>query len=195
MPGAVLEFDDGTAILREDIERFYPYLERVDPRLGLKTRIQGILTQHALQVALSRRDHAETRALRREEAEALAQAAGNCRELVAICGARGIGTDRKPSPRVSFPLAIAEFAFDPANVGAVRAIETPNGYVVVGVRDIVQGPTTTSDRAAVFLVGFPTLETPEDYSAWWRETRDALSGHISYLHPDLQEALPPWLTP
>lgn len=196
VPGAVLEFEDGTSILRRDLERFDEYLARVDPRLGRKTRIQGVLTQHVLQVALARRDHGEARELRHQEAAALAASVGNCRELMETCQNRGIGTEHGPAPRIRFPLAVAEFVFDPANIGAVSGpIETPHGFVVVGVRDIVQQQTTTSDLATAFLVGFPMFSTPEDYSAWWREARESIVGTISYQHPDLEEALPPWLSP
>ncbi len=192
-PDAALAFGDDAVITHAEIAAFFPYFDSWDPRLGKKARIRAVLTKELVPIALARADFAEQRAEQRTRAENLRSVVGNYLELKDQGGAFGGEEPDRPYSRSSLPYAVARWAFADENIGAVSPpIETANGYLLVAVRDIIRGGTTISDLVHMYSVPFPTHEGG-DFHAWLKDAKATAKDAITYVHPDIADALPIWL--
>ena len=91
--------------------------------------------------------------------------------------------------------AIAAYAFAPENLGRVSdPIPTARGFVLAASTDIIPGGTTSGDRVKLCRVDFWSSENDE-YSNWLGDMRTRLRGKVTYLDPELENAIPVWLLP
>lgn len=182
-------------VMRSEIEALLPYFDTVDRRIGRSTRIRNLLANHLLPRAAARVAFGEQRAEQRRRAEALAAVVGNGGYPALRAQGRHSGREYADATRESFPLQVAAWLFDPANLGRVSpVIETPQGFTLASAFDLVRGETPHQDRVEAFQATFYT-HSPADFSTWWDLQRRQLAGAIRYLHPDYRDALPAWLTP
>lgn len=193
-PGAILEVD-GVSILRSEFDAFEEFFESWDARLGRKSRARALLTRVLLPRAFARRDFPAERAEQEKRATQLRSVVGNYLELAEIGPAHGGVQPDKPFSRSSLPYSIAAFAFDESNIGAVsQPIETPHGFTLVGVQDIVRGLSTAQDLAHLHVVGF-SHQTKDGYHEWWTRVQSTARDKVTFVDPDFIDVLPKWLEP
>jgi hypothetical protein len=193
-PGVVLEID-GIAVTRADIEEYRDYFDRIDPQMGRMYAARELLDRFLLPLALARREFPAERSALRERASGLRQVADNAIALRRKGALAGGQANEHPATRNSLPFPVSRFAFDPQNLGAVSApIEVPQGFVLVAPERIDPGDTPVGDLLTAFFVPFYTHDAAE-FDAWLADTKAALAGKVTFVHPDYEKALPRWLTP
>jgi hypothetical protein len=195
-PDADLALQVGEARVEwSELEALLPYFDSVDRRVGRSTRIRHLLDNHLLPLAAARLAFKEKRAEQRRHAEALAAVVGNGGYPALRAQGRQSGQESAKAKREDFPLPVAAWLFDPKNIGQVSPVtETPQGFTLASAYDVQRGETPLQDRVEAFQATFYT-HTPDDFSTWWNAERQRLVGATRYVHPDLADALPSWLTP
>lgn len=194
VPGAALEVA-GVSIQRTAIEDYLPYFDTVDPRHGRKAKVREVLTQVLLPIAFQRRDFAAEREVLRERAAALQSVAQSYNELVERGAAFGGREPEEPYGRSTLPFPLARYAFDESNLGRTsEPIETGQGWALIAPRELLPGRTTAGDLCRAYVVLFHH-QTNDDYDEWWRAARAAARDAVTWVDPDLRDALPIWLNP
>lgn len=198
-PGVLLVLDPGdgrpVTVRRADLMPHDAFWARHDPSLGVDYRRRQLLDQLVLPVALARAAFPEERAAARERATRLAEHCGNALELRRRGEALGGFGPDEAFTQAELPLSVTRWALEPAHIGAVSPpLPTPRGFYVAGLEDILPGTTSAGDRFVAFVVPFFTHD-PSAFDAWLAERKQALTGAVSYVHPDIAEALPAWLDP
>ncbi|MBK8974562.1 MAG: peptidyl-prolyl cis-trans isomerase [Planctomycetes bacterium] len=191
-PGVLLQFGP-YRVLREDLEPLDAWLAGFDQTMGRKYRIRELLDQHLLPVAMARVDFATERAALRARAEELCATCGNALELRRRGAIAGGYQPPAPLTRSDLPLAAASWALRVEHIGAVSPpIETPQGFLVLGLEDILPGVTSVLDRAVAMVVPFLQGDLAS-FDAWLADRKRAMAGQVTYCHPDLEGTLPAWL--
>lgn len=187
----VLEFD-GLTITRGEIEAFFPYLEALDPTLGLNYRRRVILAKHLIPLKLAQRAFAEPRAGLKARAEALVRNVGNggYPDLVAKSRHMGGYQAKDPLSRNELAFAATPFAFDREHLGQVRGpIEVPQGFVVLATAHVTDALTKVMEKAEVWQVPFFHHDGAA-FGKWVAEALRAAGRKVTYVHPEYRDVLP-----
>ncbi len=184
-------------ITRAEIEAWDEYFDELNPGMGRKYRIRELLDQHLLKLHFAQREFAEERAAMLARANELNAVTDNYNQLKRhgeILGKKvGIGgyEPEQPFARNMLPMPVTRWAFQDIRVlMASDPIETHYGYTIIAGRDLVHGISLPHDLLHAYVVNFNTI-TPIAFDALWKERRAAMQ--VTYVHPDLQGALPTWL--
>jgi hypothetical protein len=192
-PTDVLLIVDGITITFGDLLAGTAFFDTLQSEVSRRNKMQRVLEDFTLPLMLARREFQKERAPLLEQALALSHVAGNVVELEAR-GKDLAGERRMVTPReVEIPIAI--YLFDKEHIGGrSEPIELPQGFTVVGSRDLIEGKTTIGDRCDAVQVPFFTHNN-RDWRDWLRKQQEAMSKKVTYFHPDFRDAIPPWLLP
>jgi hypothetical protein len=194
-PGLVLECD-GLRIWEHEIEPLLAYVHSVDRRTGRLSAVTGILDGHLIPLKLAERAFPEQRNQQRELAAGLRAVIGNGGYPELVARGRAMGRDPcREVMRHQLPAAIAAWAFDPEHVGEVSpVIEVPQGFTLVSTFEVEQNTTRVTDRAETCQIAFYTHDAAE-FGRWYEAQKARLAHAVTYLAPDYEGALPPWMEP
>ncbi len=96
-----------------------------------------------------------------------------------------------PFPRNQLPLPVARWAFRGERLGmASKPIETRLGYTIIAGRELIPGISLPDELLHAYVVNFHTV-TNGAFDALFKAQRATM--RVTYVHPDLQSALPAWL--
>jgi hypothetical protein len=190
-PDDVLLVLDGITIAWKDVRERVEALDELAPEFSRKKKIQKVLSDYTIPVLFARRDFAEQRNAQRELATTLRNASGNVDELLKNANGRPFRRERISRGNVDLP--VADFLFEPTNLGAVSPpIELPGGFVLAGCIDLTQTRVPMEDTCECVMVGFFTHDSQAE-GQWELDLRTRLPQLVTYVHPDYRLAMPPWL--
>jgi len=188
---------DGIEVREADLEPLLTFVRNGGGRLGRNAAVQAVLDRHLLPVRFAQRAFASERAALRERAEAMRRsvmASGGADPQLRAKGAI-MGGEETPGlvARNAMELAQAAWCFDLEHLGLVSPVlEVPRGFCLVSFCDHQPGLERAEDVVNAYQVPFYTHDRNQ-FEAWWTEQKRALSGKLTYVHPDYADALPPWL--
>ncbi len=190
-PTDVLLRLDGLEITFGEVEPYVKFLDEAMPEGGRLTKVQKVLQDFAVPLALARRAFPEQRAAMRERAAMLRSVATNVAELEQQAAQQTMS--RKLVARGQVDLPVAAFLFDPLQTrGVSDVLEVPRGFVVAAAHEIREGSTTVYDLVDAVLVGFAT-HTPIEFETWKQLEQERVAAKATYIHPDYRDAMPTWL--
>jgi hypothetical protein len=184
---------DGIEFTLADVEPYVAFHDSFLPEGGRKSKIRRALDEHLIPLRLAQRAFPAERARLRAQAEALCSVATNAYELERQ--SQMLQDKRRSNlTRSTALLPVAMHIFDPARVGAVSPpLELPHGWFVVGVFDLQTSPgLVMADYVDALQVGFVTHASPQ-FLAWYRDQQQLLADKATFVHPDFEHAMPPWL--
>lgn len=184
---------DGIEITLADVEPYVAFYDSFLPEGGRKSKILRALDDHLIPLRLAQRAFPAERERLRAQAEALCSVATNAYELEQQ--SQQVKDKRRSNlTRSTALLPVAMHVFDPARVGAVSPpIELPHGWFVVGVFDLQPSPgLVLADYVDALQVGFVTHASPL-FMSWYLEQQQLLADKATFVHPDFEHAMPPWL--
>ncbi len=190
-PDDVLLVADGITIAWKDVRERVEALDAIAPEFSLKKKIQKVLSDYTIPILFARRDFAEQRNAQRDLATTLRNASGNVNELLQNANGRPFRRERISRGNVDLP--VADFLFEPGNLGAVSPpIELPGGFMLAGCIDLTQTRVPMEDTCECVMVGFFTHDSQAE-GQWELDLRTRLPRLVTYVHPDYRLAMPPWL--
>lgn len=189
---------DGIEIRKDELTEYVHYLGTTGERLGEILRTSVALDRHVIPMHLARRAFPAERAAQRERAEAMKRSVVASGDAYPQLRSKGelLGGEATPGKlaRHQMELAQAIWCFDEANLGWVSPVlEVPQGFCLLAVQDMVQGPTRTEDGVDAYLVPFYVLDRGK-FDAWYLEQKKLLADRLDHVHPDYVDALPAWIT-
>jgi hypothetical protein len=184
---------DGIEITLADVDPYVAFFDSWLPEGGRKSKVLRALDDLLIPLRLAQRAFPAERAQLRARAEALCSVATNAYELEQQ--SQQVKDKRRSNlTRSTALLPVAMHVFDPSRVGAVSPpLELPHGWFVVGVFDLQPSPgLVMADYVDALQVGFVTHTSPQ-FMAWYLEQQQQLADKATFVHPDYEHAMPPWV--
>ena len=187
-PDVVLVID-GLEVRRQDWDALLPFAQAREPRRGVRSLRQFLLTDVVLRQALAQRWHGEQLARVRKEAQVLADL-GKREGAPALLryGAKEEGPLQ--AHEMAFPVAATALTLAEGQVA--DAILLPQGAVVVGVLDHNQGSSSELDSVRIAVRLFIAEPDPK-LTERLQTAIKGLRGKISWLDRDWRDSVPDFL--
>ena len=193
-PDDVVLIVDGMEITAGEIAEFDEYVATFDKTVGRKFLITHVLQEHVLPLHLARRAHAKRRKELQDQAQALYDVTNNDGHPGLVAKSEVLeGYELEGQTRNDLPMALARFAFDPANLFAVSPpLEVPHGFYVISTSDILSSPSKAAELVTLYLVPFLSFRDAREFRTWYSEQQVLLRDRVEYVHPNYKDALPNW---
>lgn len=190
-PADVIVELDGVKITWGDVADQVEWLGDLAPEYSLQKRIQKVLPEYTIPVVFARREFAAQREELQRLAVTLRKGTDNVYEFEKLVQDRTYL--RGPMSRGTVTVPVARFLFDETNVGGVsQPIEVPMGFVIAATFGLEQARAPMEDIADAGLLCFFTHDD-RGWAEWNDRLRERVRTRVTYVHPDLRLAMPPWL--